>query len=600
MRKIILNKKKKTRTGQWRKVMRRALSAAAVVCILAGLPLAAHGNEKINEEFQAPREVVTEIYHKHEGKEEEQGGCYSVPVYHEHQGDEKSGGPCYQTPVYHTHQGNAGESGGCYTQPVYHEHQGNEQQGGECYEEIIHTHTEECYQQADCLMTHAPDGNVLETWTDTCFSHGQVTFGKSQGIATHNDCGKGQEERTYDYCLTCGSVKPSFHSYQQLICPIEEGTVTGYHKICGKDETTIDGYITECGLEETEIEGYLQSCEKTVEKYAPGCGFLENQLCGRLILTNETTQQAEETTISVRLEDLTGGSLKLCTPPYEWRDESGHVIGNGDTITVRENGKYSVTCRLENKDVDETGLHSSIVIDNICKVKTEESPSPDTAPATRPSSAPEDEKKSPSGQSSSYEEEAVIPVPQASAVPITTDHEKESDEGSQLAAGVRKAPAPENITPSSSPEKITVLKESQTIAMDKQEASGEVVSIKEEKKRAGLFDMQAVKMITVAGSVLLLIFAILLLLFYLRQSVKVLNDDGEGRMVYLGHCMVKTENDCYRIIITQAMEEKACTNRYCIRPGLFRLGKKEGEELVIVKGSKSVTSCIDKEMIVML
>ena len=172
MKKITLKKKKKVRAYQWHRAIGRALSAAAVVCILAGMTLFAHGNEKVYEEVQPPQEIVTEIYHRHAGNKEEQGGCYSVPVSHQHQGDEKSGGPCYQTPVYHTHQGNESESGGCYTVPVTHEHQGNEQQGGACYGEITHTHTAECYQQEDCLMTHAPDGNVYETWPDTCFDHG--------------------------------------------------------------------------------------------------------------------------------------------------------------------------------------------------------------------------------------------------------------------------------------------------------------------------------------------------------------------------------------------------------------------------------------------
>ena len=252
--------------------------------------------------------------------------------------------------------------------------------------------------------------------------------------------------------------------------------------------------------------------------------------------------------------------------------------------------------------MDEAGLHSSITINNIFKVKPSESPSPSGSPepsespspsalpTARPSSAPED----------SNGEETVTPVPQASIVPEAIDNANESDEGSHPAARVRKATVQEKLSLLPSPEKEPVLKESQTVEMKEYEASKEVVTVKEEKRRTGFFDAPAVKIITVAGSALALILAVLLLMFYLRRSVKVLNDDGEGRMIYLGRCMVIAENDCYRIVISTIMEEKACTNRYCIRPGLFRLGKKEGEELIIVKGSKSVTSYIDKEMIVML
>lgn len=77
------------------------------------------------------------------------------------------------------------------------------------------------------------------------------------------------------------------------------------------------------------------------------------------------------------------------------------------------------------------------------------------------------------------------------------------------------------------------------------------------------------------------------------------NDDGKGRMIYLGRCMVETEEDTYFTIITDAMVEKAYTNRYCIKPGLFLLGKKE-EELIVHKEAKKAAVRLDKEMIVML
>ena len=632
MRKIILKKKKKIRVCRPRKAALRMLSAAAALCLLAGEALPAQGSEKGRESALTLQETVTEIYHMHTGSRDEQGGCYNAAVAHKHQGDEASGGTCFQIPVYHSHQGNESGQGGCYVTPVMHEHQGNELQGGACYEEITHTHTAECYEQADCLMTHAPDGNILETLTDMCFAHGQVTFGRSKGIATHNDCGKGQEERTYKYCLTCGTVSPSIHSYQKLICSISEETVTGYERICGKDEETVERYAPGCGLEDQEIEGYRQSCHKEVEEYALDCGFSENQLCGRLILKNETLQQAEEAVISARLEDLTGGKLKLKVPPYEWRDESGKVIGSGEKITVNENGNYFVTCQLENQDVKEAKLHGSITVSNICKASPSESPtpqasasasesptpqastSPSESPAPQASASPEvsptptqtpaassseDGNGSSSGQEESGGgEEAVILAPWLPMVPEAA--ESADEEVIQPVPRTKKAFVQEKISLPQQQETAPVVKESQRVEMEEYEAPGETVTVKEEKRHGGFFELSAVKIISVAGSVLALIFAMLLLLFYLRRSVKVLNDDGEGRMIYLGRCMVNTEDDCYRIEIKQTLEEKACTNRYCIRPGLFRLGKKEGEELVIVKGSKSAAVCIDKEMIVML
>ncbi len=138
------------------------------------------------------------------------------------------------------------------------------------------------------------------------------------------------------------------------------------------------------------------------------------------------------------------------------------------------------------------------------------------------------------------------------------------------------------------------------MAMEEYDARGEEITVNEESKKVRLFNIPAVRMIVISGGVLLLMLALALLFLYFRQSVSVFNDNGQGRMLFLGRCLVKYENDCYGIVISEEMEEKACTNRYCIKPGLFRIGKKEGEELIIKKGNKSITSYLDREMIVML
>ena len=48
------------------------------------------------------------------------------------------------------------------------------------------------------------------------------------------------------------------------------------------------------------------------------------------------------------------------------------------------------------------------------------------------------------------------------------------------------------------------------------------------------------------------------------------------------------------------MVEKSYTNRYCIKPGIFRLGKDEDEELVVYKETKKAVVPLSREMIVML
>lgn len=119
-------------------------------------------------------------------------------------------------------------------------------------------------------------------------------------------------------------------------------------------------------------------------------------------------------------------------------------------------------------------------------------------------------------------------------------------------------------------------------------------------QRGGFFAQPAVKVITVTVSSLLLLSGLFALLFYLRRSVRVYNDDGEGRLVYLGRCMVRFQEEGYAITITEKMIENSCTNRYCIKPGFFKIGKKEGQELIIYKEGKKTTAYLDKEMIVLI
>ena len=68
------------------------------------------------------------------------------------------------------------------------------------------------------------------------------------------------------------------------------------------------------------------------------------------------------------------------------------MLGNGEKIEVNENGRYSVLVRLENKDVDESGLHSSIFINNIEKKDSGQTSTPGHLPS--PSALPESGKES--------------------------------------------------------------------------------------------------------------------------------------------------------------------------------------------------------------
>lgn len=625
-----------------KKQIKAVFLLAAAVSLFAGSALMAMANGKESIAYlsrqnnmgetagQAPREVITEIHHKHAGNTGEMGGCYSIPVAHQHQGNEQTGGPCYRTEVKHVHEGNENVQGGCYTKPEYHQHQGDEQQGGACYEAVCHEHSPECYQTKTCLVNHTLTGPVLETWTDTCFNHQETLFGRAAGIDSHGDCGAEDEERFFRYCLSCGMVVPTTHSYQELVCQMDEGTVTGYQLSCNKDETTVERYGAECGLQESEREGYALSCLKTVDGYGLGCGFGENELLGRIILTNETAGQSEKAVLKACLEDFTGGKLKMKEPAFEWRDEKGQLLGNGEKVAVSENGTYSVHLKLENKDVDEAGLKSSILVDNIlAQPSATATPSATSTPGATASpgatAAPEaaetsdpagtseattvpDSEDAGQGDSGQEEETRQSPTPQKTMAPQSREDLDGTDGGAygsgsagETAKGKAKAWERPGTSPEVVPTKAPLVKVSGQVKARENEAQEEnTYEAAEKKKSAGLFALPGVRVITVTGSALLLIAGSLLLLFYLRNSVRVFNDNGEGKMIYLGRCRVKREEENYEITITEEMEEKTITNRYCIRPGIFLVGKKEGQELAVHQGTKAVSVYLSREIIVVI
>ena len=105
-----------------------------------------------------------------------------------------------------------------------------------------------------------------------------------------------------------------------------------------------------------------------------------------------------------------------------------------------------------------------------------------------------------------------------------------------------------------------------------------------------------IRMISITSGTLLLLAGMAVLLFYLRRSVRVYNDNGKGRMKYLGRAAVTLSEEGYYITITDKLMEHAATNRYCIRPDLFLIGKNSSWEICIVKDGKKKSVYLDKEM----
>lgn len=646
MRKRILKRKKKVNVYKKRKGAGRALTLAAALCLFltAAVPVCGKETETPSESQQAPRTIVTDINHKHVGNASVSGGCYNIAVKHEHIGNEMTGGACFQIPVPHTHKGNENEKGGCYVTAVKHDHVGDEINGGPCYAPAeIHNCTTDCFVEESCMVCYTPE-EIIGTEQRKCFEHGETTYAITRGREVHDSCPQGITSSERSYCQICGPMPPTIHNYQKKICGMEDGQVLRYVIVCSK---TVDRYEIGCGKTDKDADSYRKTCEKEVDGYKIGCGFEENEVCGRLIVTNETPGKEEQVTLSVRVEDLTGGKLKLSDHPFTWKDESGNILGEGEKIRVNENGTYSVAVNLENNDVDKNGLSSKILVDNIYKAQITVSPKPTATPSGKPNPTgtplPTDKPEPTIVPTSSKS-----PSPTASAVPSGTPkpdskddrpddsgdsgsngNEEDGNDAGQTEGDERRKKeektdivnsegedgnktigssgrkftghVPET-TPSPSPAAVKPIhKETKEVTVPEKKAAGESqYKTGQQTKGNSFFASPAVRVISITAGLALLLLGIALLLLYLRNSVKVCNDDGKGRLIYLGRCMVEEEENAYAVTITDAMVEKAYTNRYCIKPGLFLIGKKEGEELIVHKEAKRIAVCLDREMIVML
>ena len=750
MKKRVFKHQKKIKAYKKRRLMGKAAVLAASFGLMLGMSISVHGQES---RAAGQKTVVSNIYHRHIGSAAVKGGCYSIAIKHTHQGSSQTGGACYGTSVTHSHTGSAAAGGGCYVVPVYHAHQGNQSSGGACYEAVTHSHSDVCYLSGTCTVQYTA-GALLETYDDDCFQHQRTAHEKRQATAAHSSCGKGTIGVELKYCRACGYMSPTWHKFNNVVCGMDESTVTGYRLKCGK-EGTVERYNLGCGYQQGQVISYNLTCNKTVDGYERGCGLDESTPCGKVILTNETSGTGEKVAVSVRVEDLSGGKLTLGSQPYTWKDQNGNTLGSGSRIEVSENGTYEVTVRLENKDVDTSGLKASITVDNVKKPAPTAAPTarptaaptakptaaptvrptaaptakptaaptarptaaptarPTAAPTAKPTAAPTAEptarptaaptaeptaaptaeptarptakptaaptveptakpttKPVPSPTVKPTEKPVVKPTAKPTTAPTAVpappaDTSKkpssgnghggsDSENGSEGGNGSTDSTSPENKKDTKEEQenkeddrkdegasfgkgnngkgnssdkrsgssdtgledaakgedespKLTVrikkpvMKDTGSVQAAESRTENEIAyTIGKMPQRGGFFAQPAVKVITVTVSSLLLLSGLFALLFYLRRSVRVYNDDGEGRLVYLGRCMVRFQEEGYAITITEKMIENSCTNRYCIKPGFFKIGKKEGQELIIYKEGKKTTAYLDKEMIVLI
>lgn len=564
-----------------------------------------------SEERALIEQRVTYIYHQHIGSGEAEGGCYHGILYHTHKGSEEEGGECYQTPVYHIHTGDEVNGGECYRTPICHQHTGNPQEGGGCFVPVYHSHTGSCYKT---ISSSEYGCYVVRSW-DT--SDGDY---------------EGHDYQYYE--MSCGTTvhgTNSSHGHMITVCN-RGGSIERYTLGCGKTEETPESYVFDCEKAQgLTIDSYVFDCEKTeqtIDGYLLSCGKDEETPCGKITVTEYQGSNKEETEIEISLEDLTGGELRPCEDPYTWTDASGNVIGTGSSITVGENGAYRVTVELSNEDINRDSLKAEISVDSIVKPKkeneggsqgdgqggsqgdgqggsTEEEQGGDGQsednPETTPSAAPS---ATPSATPS--------PTAKALAAPENTPKKRGGNENAggdesgvrsqsgslkkEISGETAGVPPIPSVTPKRETTKVTLEeRESENTELP------ELKSIDPDEKKGKLrriFSSPAVQIISITAGTLAAVAGFLLLCYLLFMTVKVYNDDGEGKMVYLGRRRILLKEEGYFVEISEQMMEKAVTNRYCLKPGAFRLLRSK-EELLVCFGQKKVSAPLSREMIVL-
>lgn len=595
MRKLVVSKKKKIKMFQNKKRKGIGLyraAAFALACIM-GSSMTVYAGDGQTGVAQSADQNITYVYHEHVGHAESGGGCYSVPVRHVHVGNVAEGGSCYQTPVYHSHSGDEVNGGPCYGTPVYHIHEGDEKVGGFCFEAVYHKHKSSCYEK----ILGEDDGCTIVKYEDTT-----------------DDDYEGHDYK--NFYMSCGAVVHginSSHYHSKMVCKLE-GKITSYVLGCGFTTETIERYEMSCVKTEETIDSYQLSCSKTdqdIEYYELGCGRDEKVPVGKLIVTKKLTSNKKKANITVVYENMSEGEVVLSENPFTWYNEKGKVLGTGGKLQVTANGKYCVVMNVENEDVKKESLKTEIQVNNI---KKEESGAggDDSGGSSDSGDSDSDDGGESNKDADPAPTAAVMPTPTAAstATPQTlsvTDQTEESDEDTP--------PTIDNGQSNDNAKKIAEVKtptptpvwkvETKKVDLEKKESGKEeaLAVEKVEQSRSdnstNFFSLPAVKIITITAGTLLVLAVLGAFLYLLLCSVRIYNDDGEGNLNYIGRCMVRTQEDGYTVMITDAMVEKAVTNRYCLKSEIFHLGKRE-EEILVLRGERRVAVKIQKEMPVVI
>lgn len=198
------------------------------------------------------------IYHVHKGDVRSGGACYNSIIYHRHIGNAEEQGGCYNVPVCHIHQGSGNTEGGCYIKK-YHAHSAECYAQSSCtvtlvkwidlkktWQKYCFHHGETAHGMWDVTVEHSACGaGHVRTSIEVC--NACRHYPPQKHNYTVQACTRGNEVIGYE--PGCGMDETTIVGYG-IGCMKEEGSdIDGYGLSCGKTGETIDGYSLSCEID---------------------------------------------------------------------------------------------------------------------------------------------------------------------------------------------------------------------------------------------------------------------------------------------------------------------------------------------------------------
>lgn len=595
----------------------------------------------------------TKVYHTHTGNTSALGGCYGKAVYHTHSGNAQSGGACY-SPVYHSHTGSCKETRTCnMTYEI--------SAITETWQQYCYHHQETTHGSATATITHSRCGaGKVSSNISYCIacgpypiSHEYEVFvcGLKESSVTGYQLSCGKTTSTVEsYALNCGKGTSTVDSYK-LSCSKTAQTVDSYQRDCGLAENTPVARLVL--KNETAGTGQTVKLSAKIEDLTggklnlSGGGYTWYDENGNVLSQQSTVQVKKNTTYRVvftppavdgKLSGLTGSitvkNVYVPTPTPTAtptaKPTATPTARPTATPTVRPTAAPTAkptarptaapTLRPTAKPTAKPTVKPTVKPTAVPAVTPEGNSAAGSAASGNISDNtqgyPEENTRSDSGsgellQTKPTATPTIVPVPTPTQTPLSgpamiMQNVQEAGEKLVLAISeemmeeAKVSPSPESIL---SKETVDVEEDKEIVAETENEVLGEERKDAQKDGKSKFSDFMnkpVVRVLSITTGTFLSAGLLALLFFFIRRTVAVYNDDGTGQMIYLGRCIVTDEADDFSIVITPEMVEKACTNRYCIRPGLFLIGRNEAQEMFVNKGKKRIGVYLSKEMIVVL